>query len=141
MFPALEGLHLATGVDGACAPTVIQQAQPGALLAVCLTSEPVIHGAPLLLVGELRPVGQLPQPSPFLPGLWLDLGSFFFVANGLVPGLLGAGLVAGPAPTQLTYQLPAALSGASLFLQGVAVTPTAANGLFAFSEVRVVDMP
>ena len=96
------------------------------------------NGAPFLILAELFPTGA--PPVGVLPTLHLSLSGFFILVDGAVA--VGPGLVPGlpAAGSSSSFLLPPGLTGSSLLLQSLALSPTAANTLFAISDAHEIQM-
>ena len=138
--PLLSGsaddLALATAVDGHGAVTTIHAAAPGALMRIELTS-PLgsFFGSAPLVAAEIYPAGAPPVGPLGFPEVHLSLAGAQIVFDGGSAGIFGPTLL-GPAPIVLTSTVPTGFGGFIGRLQGLVVTPFAANGFFAITDVH-----
>lgn len=95
------------------------------------------NGLPLIALAEPFVTGT-PPVGPM--GLHVSTTGATILANGLIPNPLGFTTVVAPGGTSFIYQLPVALSGFSVMLQGLAITNSATNGFFALSDAHEIQM-
>lgn len=134
-----EALDAYVDLDGSGDPLAsVTPAPPLTLLRVRLRAhQPALAGTSIVLGGDLHPSGSAMPPLPGFPGLHLSTGLFLMWATGPAaapgtPGLPAAGAL-------LEYQVPPGLSGMTLRLQAIALTPLAQNGLYATSPAREIQ--
>ncbi|MEM7309698.1 MAG: right-handed parallel beta-helix repeat-containing protein [Planctomycetota bacterium] len=139
-----EDLALATLIDGGGNPVeAIKAPLPGSVVTVHLDSPAgMFADSTYMLLAEFAPTG-VALPPAAVPGLDLNPFSPQFV---IVFDSLGAlpvigGLKLGEAGFGVDFAVPAGLTGQSLYTQGVAFGPGAANGVYAISNAHEVILP
>lgn len=135
----LEDLLLSTGVNASpLSWPYIKSAQALDFLSVLISSPGnTFTYQPVLLAGQLIPTGQYPAPIPGLPFVHIDPLAAFILLGGATP--IGWYLLP-PGGGQFTSIVPPGLTGASILLQGAALTGAAANSYLAttfFHEIRI----
>ena len=111
-----------------------KDALPGDAVTVRLHSpDETFVGAIPWLVLQSFPTGTLLGPDPFNPGLWVDTtaGSLSILRFGIGP--IGPTLLP-PGGITLLYQVPPGLVGLSVRFQAIAISPAAANGIYATTD-------
>ena len=116
----------------------MKEAYAGQFLSVQLSSpDGTFNGVSPLLVGELFPDGSL--PAPIGQGFIVSLGAaLIFVGPNTNFGL--GPVILGPGGLTLTYPVPPGLGAASLLLQGLISTSTAANAIYATTDAHIIDL-
>lgn len=143
-----EDFRLGTKVNTPGSPVVppqfgansqVEFAAPGQVVFLAMdTPSSTFAYAPLILAAQIfatnsTPVGQTPI-------LWVNSNGAVILVNGGVPGPLGFQdlLMPGPIGYSAAIAIPFGLSGLglSIMLQGVVLSPNAANGFYATSHGR-----
>lgn len=138
-----EDLDLFAWVQGARDPLAsIVTAPASTLVTVRLQSAGGTYsGVWPLVLAQAHPTGVPVPPNPGFGDIHVFFGGpFVQVYGSLTPPLFPSpGLPAGGA--EFVFQVPPGLSGSSVRLQGFAITPTAANGLYASTAGKDIDFP
>lgn len=127
-----EDLAIASTINGLGCPLAgVKPARPGDLVVLAFWSPgATFDGLPGALLVQATLADTLP-PSPF-PGIAVNPA----VAPGVAVFLDGAAIPPGGRLTG--FVMPAGLQGIDLLLQAFALTPTAANGIFASTPAHVI---
>ena len=140
---SLEDLSLGTGINGP--PTGgpgfdIKTAIGGDNLVVLLSSPTgTFDGRPFLIVAEAFATGS--PPASALPGLiYPSLFGFVVLVDGVTPSAAGLTPQILPGGSSYGYGIPAGLGGTSVFIQGLAFDPAAANGFFAATDAHELQL-
>ncbi len=143
-FPGTgEDLDLYVRVNGAGDPLASTIAAPAeSLVTVRLDSVGgTFSGLWPLILAQVRTTGAPVAPNPGFDDIRIFLGAPFVFVHGTTaaspfptPGLPPDGI-------DLAFQIPPGLSGMTVRLQGFVATPSSANGLYAASAARDVDLP
>ena len=135
-----EDLELRTGIDSLTAtiPHIVPVHAGDTLLVSISSPNGAFVGVPPFLAGQLFTPGSPPATLPTLPTILLDLTSPMLVLfSGFDSTPLGP-ILLPPGGMSFQFAIPTGLTGQSLMLQNVAVTPTAANGVFASSNGKEI---
>ena len=89
----------------------------------------MVNAGATFVIGSTTATGNM-IPEPF-PGIYVDLGTAFFMLQG---GVLGNPLLLSPAGLNYSFSYPGGLSGASLHVQCIVSTSLGANGIIAGSN-------
>ncbi len=142
LFPgSSEDLDLYTWVDGSGDPlaSVATITANQVLRARLASPRGTFTGWPPLLFGRLHASGSPAGTTAGFPVIQMDVSTAFLLFGALAPPLQTPGLPA--TGVDLFLAIPPGFAGQSLRVQLFAVSPTAANGLFAASaahEIRIL---
>ncbi|MGE3173478.1 MAG: hypothetical protein AB7O97_12710 [Planctomycetota bacterium] len=129
-----EDVRLSTAVGGG-APTSgpgsdVKQASPGDLLEFNVSSPNGTYTAQnYFLLGSVFGTGAPPLQQ--LPSLWIDPFSYITLAGGLTT--IGPVSI-GPNGSSSFFVTPPGLTGLSLMVQGLTISPSANNGVYAATD-------
>ncbi|MEZ5965477.1 MAG: hypothetical protein R3F56_16710 [Planctomycetota bacterium] len=123
-----EDVALSSEVDGGGDPGLcVKPARAGASVGLSLLSpDGTLTGALGALLLQVHATGSPPPPLP-LPGLWLGRFDLQVVLGGIPNGGVG-----------VTLTVPPGAAGATLRVQGLALSTLARNGLYALTEAHDV---
>lgn len=133
-----DGLLLTTTVAGLGGATPTKTAAVGALMSVALTSPTgAFVGSLPLLVANLFPMNAAPPSPTILPYVHIDPMTLLVLFDGAAPAPFFT-IALPPGGLSFGYLVPPGLGGFALRLQGVALSPSAANGIFATTDAHEI---
>lgn len=136
-----EDLVLSTGIGGQTATggaaNDIKTATAGDLLEFNVSSPGgAFNLMPYFLLGDLRPTGAPFVPA--IPGIWLNLSSYFTLVDGAPRPIAGSPLIGANGGTSIYYLTPPGLVGGSCFVQGLVIAPSVQNQIFAATTAHEI---
>lgn len=136
-----EDLRLLSGIGGA-SPTTgpgqdVKVAVGGSLMELKVASpNGAFSNSPYYLIGSLAATGTPPAPALPFTDIWVDLNSYFILVGSFSP--IGAPVV-GPNGSSSYWLAPAGFPSISLVVQALAISPSAANGLYAATDAHEIQ--
>jgi hypothetical protein len=87
------------------------------------------------IVGYLFPTGS-PLQQQQLPNIWVNIPTHFLLVDGSPRPLIGQPLIHPNGGTSCYFITPSGLAGTSVMVQGVCISPNAANTVYAATDAH-----
>ena len=137
-----EDLALETGINGPTsggAGNDVKQALGGDVLTLLIESPAQgFTGSPFLIIGEAFTTGS--PPFSVIADIHLSFGGFIIVVDGFSPVPPGLTPQLAASGFSASFGLPTGITGTSIILQGLVLSSTAANGIFASTDAHEIQM-
>ncbi|MGE3173476.1 MAG: hypothetical protein AB7O97_12700 [Planctomycetota bacterium] len=136
-----EDLVLATGIGGAVATpgADVKVASGGSMLEFNVSSPGGTYSlSGFYLLGDLFPTGAPPVPP--LPSIWLGIGTYFTLVDGSPRLFVGQPLIGPNGGTSTFVVAPNGFAGTSLMIQGIVISPSAQNGIYAATNAHEIRL-
>lgn len=139
-----EDLLLATAVGGgplSTGPSNEVKTAPGGSLLEFNVSSPggTFDLQGYWLVGDLFSTGTPPSPLPQFPELWFSPSSYFLLVSG-IPTPIGSPVILPNAGSSTYIVAPINLGGVSIIVQGLVVSSSVANNIYAATDAHEIQL-